>query len=88
VSLPGTPVRDVAEGISPRLAEGGAGCDRGCRLGRPRLPARRQDAQVRIVTDKDAGDALPLVGTARRTCSAGGGDESLPPGAVRHRPGD
>src|SRR5688572_4939124 len=57
---PGTPVRDVAEGISPRLAKAALAATVDGRLVDLTYPLAA-DAQVRIVTEKDAGDALPLV---------------------------
>jgi threonyl-tRNA synthetase len=56
----GTPVRDVAEGISPRLAKAALAATVDGRLVDLAYPLTA-DAQVRIVTDKDAADALPLV---------------------------
>jgi threonyl-tRNA synthetase len=56
----GTPVRDVAEGISPRLAKAALAATVDGRLVDLTYPLTG-DAQVRIVTDKDATDALPLV---------------------------
>src|SRR5919107_5177519 len=56
----GTPVRDVAEGISPRLAKAALAATVDGRLVDLTYPLTG-DAQVRIVTDKDAADALPLV---------------------------
>src|SRR6187399_2137234 len=56
----GTPVRDVAEGISPRLAKAALAATVNGRLVDLAYPLT-SDAQVRIVTDKDAADALPLV---------------------------
>jgi threonyl-tRNA synthetase len=56
----GTPVRDVAEGISPRLAKAALAATVDGRLVDLAYPLTA-DAQVRIVTDKDAVDALPLV---------------------------
>jgi threonyl-tRNA synthetase len=55
----GTPVRDVAEGISPRLAKAALAATVDGRLVDLAYPLTA-DAQVRIVTEKD-GDALPLV---------------------------
>jgi threonyl-tRNA synthetase len=56
----GTPVRDVAEGISPRLAKAALAATVNGRLVDLAYPLTA-DAHVRIVTDKDAADALPLV---------------------------
>jgi threonyl-tRNA synthetase len=56
----GTPVRDVAEGISPRLAKAALAATVDGRLVDLAYPLTA-DSQVRIVTDKDAGVALPLV---------------------------
>src|SRR5689334_11618557 len=56
----GTPVRDVAEGISPRLAKAALAATVNGRLVDLAYPLTA-DAQVRIVTDRDAADALPLV---------------------------
>src|SRR3954471_20353837 len=56
----GTPVRDVAEGISPRLAKAALAATVDGRLVDLAFPLTA-DAQVRIVTDKDAALALPLV---------------------------
>src|SRR4051794_34523959 len=56
----GTPVRDVAEGISPRLAKAALAATVDGRLVDLAYPLTA-DAQVRIITDKDAADALPLV---------------------------
>src|SRR3954462_3128159 len=56
----GTPVRDVAEGISPRLAKAALAAIVDGRLVDLAFPLTA-DAQVRIVTDKDAAIALPLV---------------------------
>src|SRR6478736_4064269 len=56
----GTPVRDVAEGISPRLAKAALAATVDGRLVDLTYPLRG-DVQVRIVTEKDAADALPLV---------------------------
>jgi len=56
----GTPVRDVAEGISPRLAKAALAATVDGRLVDLAYPLTA-DAQVRIVTDKDAAVALPLV---------------------------
>src|SRR3954454_10497261 len=57
---PGTPVRDVAEEISPRLANAALAATVDGRLVDLAYPLTA-DAQVRIVTDKDAAAALPLV---------------------------
>ena len=54
----GTPVRDVAAAISPRLREGGAGGGRRRRLVDLSYPLE-QDATVRIVTPESP-EALPL----------------------------
>src|SRR6476620_5074240 len=56
----GTPVRDVAEGISPRLAKAALAATVDGRLVDLTYPLTG-DVQVRIVTEKDAADALPLV---------------------------
>src|SRR6476469_1110132 len=56
----GTPGRDVAEGISPRLAKAALAATVDGRLVDLTYPLTG-DAQVRIVTDRDAADALPLV---------------------------
>src|SRR3954452_683962 len=56
----GTPVRDVAEGISPRLAKAALPATVDGRLVDLAFPLTA-DAQVRIVTEKDAAVALPLV---------------------------
>src|SRR5438045_1519464 len=56
----GTPVRDVAEGISPRLAKAALAATVDGHLVDLAYPLTA-DSQVRIVTDKDAGVALPLV---------------------------
>src|SRR3954469_15219951 len=56
----GTPVRDVAEGISPRLAKAALAATVDGRLVDLAFPLTA-DAQVRIVTEKDAAVALPLV---------------------------
>src|SRR3954468_10982829 len=56
----GTPVRDIAEGISPRLAKAALAAVVDDRLVDLAFPLNA-DARVRIVTDKDATDALPLV---------------------------
>jgi threonyl-tRNA synthetase len=56
----GTPVRDIAEGISPRLAKAALAAEVDGRLVDLAYPLRA-DAQVRIVTDKDPAQALPLV---------------------------
>lgn len=56
----GTPVRDVAEGISPRLAKAALAATVDGRLVDLAYPLTA-DTQVRIVTDKDAAAALPLV---------------------------
>ena len=56
----GTPVRDVAEGISPRLAKAALAATVNGTLVDLTYPLNA-DAQVRIVTEKDAADALPLV---------------------------
>src|SRR6187200_1425838 len=56
----GTLVRDVAEGISPRLAKAALAATVDGRLVDLTYPLTG-DAQVRIVTDKDLADALPLV---------------------------
>src|SRR4051812_4598740 len=56
----GTPVRDVAEGISPRLAKAALAATVDGRLVDLAF-ALTADAQVRIVTEKDAAVALPLV---------------------------
>jgi threonyl-tRNA synthetase len=56
----GTPVRDVAEGISPRLAKAALAATVDGKLVDLAFPLTA-DANVRIVTDKDAAEALPLV---------------------------
>jgi threonyl-tRNA synthetase len=56
----GTPVRDVAEAISPRLAKAALAATVDGRLVDLTYPLNA-DATVRIVTEKDAADALPLV---------------------------
>jgi threonyl-tRNA synthetase len=56
----GTPVRDVAEGISPRLAKAALAATVDGRLVDLTYPLTA-DATIRIVTEKDAPDALPLV---------------------------
>src|SRR6187399_2976623 len=56
----GTPVRDIAEGISPRLAEAALAATVDGRLVDLTHPLT-SDAQVRIVTEKDGAAALPLV---------------------------
>src|SRR3954471_6017392 len=56
----GTPVRDVADGISPRLAKAALAATVDGRLVDLAFPLTG-DAQVRIVTEKDAAVALPLV---------------------------
>src|SRR3954465_15136177 len=56
----GTPVRDVAEGISPRLAKAALAATVDGRLVDLTYPLTG-DVQVRIVTDKDAAAPLPLV---------------------------
>src|SRR6187399_2038886 len=56
----GTPVRDVAEGISPRLAKAALAATVDGRLVDLTYPLTA-DSEVRIVTEKDAGDALALV---------------------------
>jgi threonyl-tRNA synthetase len=53
-------VRDVAEGISPRLAKAALAATVNGTLVDLTYPLNA-DAQVRIVTEKDAADALPLV---------------------------
>jgi threonyl-tRNA synthetase len=56
----GTPVSAIAEGISPRLAKAALAAMVDGRLVDLAYPLDA-DAQVRIVTDKDAAAALPLV---------------------------
>src|SRR5215213_4800586 len=56
----GTPVRDVAEGISPRLAKSALAAIVDGTLVDLTYPLTAH-AGVRIVTEKDAADALPLV---------------------------
>src|SRR3954466_2812103 len=56
----GTPVRDVADGISPRLAQAALAATGYRRLVDLPLPLPA-DAQGRIVTEKDGAVALPLV---------------------------
>jgi threonyl-tRNA synthetase len=56
----GTPVRDVAEGISPRLAKAALAATVDGKLVDLAYPLTA-DVTVKIVTDRDAADALPLV---------------------------
>ena len=82
----GTPVRDVAEGISPNLAKAAlAGVVDG-KLVDLTYPLER-DAAVRIVTDKSP-EALPLLPPQHGASAGGGRDQPVPRRAVRHRSGD
>ena len=56
----GTPVRAIAEGISPRLAQAALAATVDGQLVDLSYPLQA-DASVKIVTDKDAATALPLV---------------------------
>ena len=81
----GTPVRDVAEAISPRLAQGGARRRRRRQAGRPVVSARAgRRGPHRHRPEPRGAAALP----AQHGASAGRrGDEPVSRRAVRHRPG-
>ena len=60
----GTPVREIAEGISPRLPKAALTAMVNDQLVDLSYPLEA-DASVKIVTDKDAATALPLVRHSR-----------------------